>query len=152
MPPLRQRKEDIPRLAELFLEKASRRFNRPSQGLSQGNILSLQAYDWPGNVRELLNVIERAVITSRTGAIRFDLPRPNSGKAGKADATPTTSSTTVVSDAEMKQRERENIRAALDQTNGRVHGPGGAAELLGMRPTTLASRIKRMGLTQPTSP
>ena len=110
--------------------------------------MTLQAYDWPGNVRELLNVIERAVITSCTGAVRFDLPRPDSGKARKTDATPTTSSTTVLSDAEMKQRERENILAALDQTNWRVHGPGGAAELLGMRPTTLASRITRMGLTQ----
>ena len=148
VPPLRKRKEDIPLLAELFLEKASRRFNRPSNGLSQGNIMTLQAYDWPGNVRELLNVIERAVITSCTGAVRFDLPRPDSGKARKTDATPTTSSTTVLSDAEMKQRERENILAALDQTNWRVHGPGGAAELLGMRPTTLASRITRMGLTQ----
>jgi transcriptional regulator with GAF, ATPase, and Fis domain len=147
VPPLRKRKEDIPLLAELFLEKASRRFNRPSKGLTQGNIMSLQAYEWPGNVRELLNVIERAVITSRTGAIRFDLPRANSGKTQKTNATPTTS--TIVSDAEMKQRDRENILAALDQTNWRVHGPGGAADLLTIRPTTLASRIKRMGLTQP---
>lgn len=108
--------------------------------------MALQAYDWPGNVRELLNVIERAVITSLTSAIRFDLPRLNSGQAGNTDLTPTISATTVVSDAEMKQRDRENILAALDRTNWRVHGPGGAADLLGMRPTTLASRIKRMGL------
>ena len=147
VPPLRKRVEDIPLLAELFLRQASRRFNRPSQGLSQGNLLSLQAYDWPGNVRELMNVIERAVITSRTGAVRFDLPRPSSRKAGKTAAT---ASTTVVLDVEMKQRERENILSALDQTNWRVHGPGGAAELLGIRPTTLASRIKRMGLAKPT--
>ncbi len=149
VPPLRKRKEDIPLLAELFLDKSSRRFNRPSKGLTQGNIISLQAYEWPGNVRELLNVIERAVITSRSGAIRFDLPRPNSGKTRKADATPTSPSATVVSDAEMKQRDRDNILAALNQTNWRVHGPGGAAELLGMRPTTLTSRIKRMQLAKP---
>ncbi len=147
VPPLRKRKEDIPLLAELFLQRASRRFNRPSKGLSQGNIMSLQAYDWPGNVRELMNVIERAVITSRTGTLRFDLPQPNSGR--KTDATPTTLSTTVVTDAEMKQRDRENVLAALNQAKWRVHGPGGAAELLGMRPTTLASRITRMGLAKP---
>jgi len=146
VPPLRKRKEDIPLLAELFLKKASRRFNRPSQGLSQGNLLSLQAYDWPGNVRELMNVIERAVITSRTGAVRFDLPRPSPGKARKTAAT---ASTTIVPDAEMKRRERDNILSALDQTNWKVHGPGGAAELLDVRPTTLASRIKRMGLAKP---
>ena len=146
VPPLRKRKEDIPLLAELFLQQALRRFNRPSKGLTQGNIMSLQAYEWPGNVRELLNVIERAVITSRSGAIRFDLPRTNSEKARKSGATPPASSTTVVPDTEMKRRDRENILAALEETNWRVHGPGGAAELLSMRPTTLASRIKRMGL------
>ena len=149
VPPLRKRKEDIPLLAELFLQQASRRFNRPNKGLSQANIMALHDYDWPGNVRELLNVLERAVITSRTGTMRFDLPRPSSGPDHKINATPTTSSATVVSDAEMKQRDRENILAALDHTNWRVHGPGGAAELLSIRPTTLASRIKRMGLERP---
>ncbi len=150
VPPLRKRVEDIPLLAGLFLQQASRRFNRPIKGLSQGNLLTLQAYDWPGNVRELMNVIERAVITSRTGAVRFDLPRPGVRKALKADATAASATTIVVPDAEIRQRERENILTALDQTNWRVHGPGGAAELLGVRPTTLASRIKRMGLAKPT--
>lgn len=89
VPPLRKRKEDIPLLAELFLQQASRRFNRTSKGLSQCNILALQAYDWPGNVRELLNVIERAVITSRSGTIRLELPKPSSGKARKAEQAPT---------------------------------------------------------------
>lgn len=147
VPPLRNRKEDIPLLSDLFLQQASRKFNRKSKGLSQGNILALQAYDWPGNVRELLNVIERAVITSRSGTIRLDLPRTSSGKARKSASAPGSPPATVVPDAEMKHRERENILAALNQTNWQVHGPGGAAEVLGLRPTTLASRIKRMGLT-----
>ncbi len=149
VPPLRKRKEDIPLLAELFLQQASRRFNRRCKALSQGNIIALQAYDWPGNVRELLNVIERAVITSRAGAIRLDLPRTQSSRTRKPDATTASAETTVVTDAEMKHRDRENVLAALDQTNWQVHGPGGAAELLGIRPTTLASRIKRMGLRRP---
>jgi transcriptional regulator with GAF, ATPase, and Fis domain len=156
VPPLRKRKEDIPLLAELFLRQASRRFHRESKGLSQGNIIALQAYDWPGNVRELLNVIERAVITSRSGTLRFDLPGAQSRKSRKSDAAATSatatsgpSEMTIVTDAEMKRRDRENVLAALKQTNWQVHGPDGAAELLGIRPTTLASRIKRMGLSKP---
>ncbi len=154
VPPLRKRKEDIPILAEVFLQKAANRFNRNIKRLSQGNIMSLQAYDWPGNVRELLNVIERAVITSRAGAIRFDLPQPNSDKSRQSKAhnapadSSSTPSSTVIPDAEMKRRDRDNILAALEQTSWRVHGPGGAAELLGVRPTTLASRIKRMKLSK----
>ncbi len=149
VPPLRKRKEDIPLLAEVFLRQAALSFHRPCKGLSQGNIMALQAHDWPGNVRELLNVIERAVITSRTGDIRIDLSHVQQGRSRRPDPTPAATSTTVVTDAEMKRRDRENVLAALTQANWRVHGPGGAAELLGVRPTTLASRIKRMGLTKP---
>jgi len=149
VPPLRKRKEDIPLLAELFLQQASRRFRRPVKGLSQANLMTLQAYDWPGNVRELLNVIERAVITTRTGALRFELPQFLAKKSRNGDRT-LQINTSVVTDDEMKRRERENIVAALDQTDWRVHGPGGAAELLAVRPTTLASRIKRMGLAKAT--
>jgi transcriptional regulator with GAF, ATPase, and Fis domain len=149
VPPLRKRKEDIPMLAELFLRRSSRRFNRECRRLTQGNIMSLQAYDWPGNVRELLNVIERALITSRKGAIRLDLPSAPSRKSSAIRPSAGSPSMAVLTDAEMKQRDRENLLAALDRTNWKVQGPGGAAELLGMRPTTLASRIKRMGLSRP---
>ena len=149
VPPLRKRREDIPLLANEFLRRAARRFNRPASELSQGNVLTLQAYDWPGNVRELMNVIERAVITSRGSMLRFDLLRANAGRARKTSES-TDMTNAVVSDTEMKRRERDNIVAALDRVDWRVHGPGGAAELLGMRPTTLASRIKRMGLSRPT--
>jgi len=148
VPPLRKRKEDIPVLAELFLQQASRRYNRQIEGLSQANILILQAYDWPGNVRELLNVIERAVITSRSGVMHIDLPGSLPGKTRKARSIADAPKPLVVSDAEMKRRERENILTALDQTSWQIHGPNGAARLLGLRPTTLASRIKRMGLTR----
>lgn len=130
------------------MQQASRRFNRKGKALSQANIPRPQRYDWPGNVRELLNVIERAVITSGAGAIRLDLPQASSNSARKTAPTPASPPVTVVPDAEMKRRERENILAALHQTNWQVHGPGGAAELLELRPTTLASRIKRMGLTR----
>ncbi|MBE7507231.1 MAG: sigma 54-interacting transcriptional regulator [Planctomycetia bacterium] len=143
VPPLCDRPEDIPLLAREFLNRTKRRFGRPDVELTQANVLSLQAYAWPGNVRELINVIERAVITSRNRVLRFDFP--NVRQKGR-HATSLADRGAVVPQSEIKRIEQENIRAALAQTNGRVHGPGGAADLLGMRPTTLASRIKRMGL------
>ncbi len=146
VPPLAKRREDIPLLAQEFLRRAARRFNRTDRELSQGNILALQAYDWPGNVRELMNVIERAVITSRSKSLRFDLPA--TAARGKKAAPSPPGQAAVVPQSEIKRIEKENTLAALNQSEWQVHGPGGAAELLGMRPTTLASRIKRMGLTR----
>ena len=145
VPPLRKRKEDIPLLAQEFVRSAARRFNRSGAELTEGNILVLQGYDWPGNVRELMNVIERAVITSRSGPLRLDLPHSQRGPM-MAAAPPDPN--VIVPQAEIKRLERENILAALDRADWQVQGPGGAAELLEMRPTTLASRIKRMGLTR----
>ncbi len=145
--PLRKRQEDIPVLAEHFLHLASKKYNRQYKSLTQADIMKLQYYDWPGNVRELQNVIERAVITSHTGILHFNLPdalRANENSAINTDES------AVVPDQEMKRRERENILSALQLTHWRVHGSGGAAELLGVRPTTLTSRIKRMGLSKPT--
>ncbi|RJP38958.1 MAG: AAA family ATPase [Phycisphaerales bacterium] len=146
VPPLRKRREDIPLLAGEFLRRAAGRFNRPGLELSHGNVLALQAYDWPGNVRELMNVLERAVITSQRGALRFDLPTATRPRRGLSAAT---ERGTVLPHDEIKRLERENILAALAQSDWRIHGPDGAAELLGMRPTTLASRLKRMKLTRP---
>jgi len=163
VPPLRKRKEDIPLLAEELLRRAARRFNRPEPALTQGAVLALQNYDWPGNVRELINVIERALITSRGARLRFDLPDARRGGRGQAEAPALSGAREwnpgaapgeggaepVVPDVEMKRLVRDNILAALQRSNWQVHGPGGAAELLGMRPTTLASRIKRLRLTRP---
>jgi transcriptional regulator with GAF, ATPase, and Fis domain len=149
--PLRSRKEDIPPLAEHFLEPMSRRTNRPLARLTQANLLELQSYDWPGNVRELQNVIERAVITSRGGGLEFDLPRDPKSESALRSAQNTMRSDTVgevVPEAEMRRRERENILAALDKSGGKIYGAGGAAELLGIKPTTLASRIKKMGISK----
>lgn len=149
--PLRSRKEDIPPLAEHFLEPMSRRMNRPLARLTQVNLLELQSYDWPGNVRELQNVIERAVITSRGGGLEFDLPRDPKSESALLSAQNTMRSDTVgevVPEAEMRRRERENILAALDKSGGKIYGAGGAAELLGIKPTTFASRIQKMGISK----
>jgi transcriptional regulator with GAF, ATPase, and Fis domain len=146
VPPLRDRRQDIPMLAGHFLEVAAKKMNVRSGQLTQAHIARLCAYDWPGNVRELQNVIERAVILSQGGPLQFELfPAAERLKDPKTGAA-TTSATPVLTRDELKQRERESIQAALAQTKGKVFGPGGAAELLRMKGTTLASRIKALEL------
>ncbi len=147
---LRQRKEDIAVLATHFVEMSSRNLNRSVPRLTQGNVLQLQRYDWPGNIRELQNVIERAVITSVGGKLRSDLQmdassRPSVAKEGTSD----TEQMEIVTEDEMRRRERANLVAALQQTKWKLSVEGGAAEMLGIKPTTLASRIKKMGIERP---
>jgi transcriptional regulator with GAF, ATPase, and Fis domain len=151
--PLRRRKEDIPLLTRHFLELAVRKFNVPPPRLTQANILELQNYDWPGNVRELQNVVERAVITAVSGSLRLDMPRDpgeSGGKSSTAYSPPDSEDELdVIPEVEMQRRERENIRRAMVRCDWRVYGPDGAAELLGLKPTTLASRLKKFGLKKP---
>jgi formate hydrogenlyase transcriptional activator len=151
VPPLRKRRDDIPLLAHQFLTLAAKKFHTSQPRLSKANVQHLQNYEWPGNVRELQNVLERAVITSEKGTLHLDLP---TGKGrGKNISLPRDPSLQnngeIFTDAQMKHREQENILSALDQTRWKIFGPGGAAELLAMRPTTLISRIKKMGLQKP---
>jgi len=148
VPPLRKRKEDIPLLTEHFLEASARKVGRPTPPLTLATVQRLQQYDWPGNVRELQHVIERAVITSTKGRLNIELPSP--AKASRVIETNIAAEPAVRTDAQIRQIEADNIRAALKATNGKVSGPGGAAELLGMKPTTLASRIKALGIALPT--
>jgi len=148
--PLRQRKEDIAVLAAHFVELSARKFNRPQPRLTQGDLLQLQRYDWPGNIRELQNVIERAVITSSGGRLRFDLPEDSQRtKSGSTDAPELSEDAAIITDDEMRRRERENILAALRQTKWKISGDDGAAELLGIKPTTLTSRMKKMRIERP---
>jgi len=143
IPPLRERKEDIPPIAAAFVAQAARRVDRPVPALSVGLVEQLCAYEWPGNVRELQNVLERAMIVSRGGPLRLDVaPTADGASLGAAPAG-------VMSDAEVKKRERENVLAALEQTNWRVYGPKGAAKVLGLAPSTLLSRMQRMGIKKP---
>ncbi|MCP4693789.1 MAG: AAA domain-containing protein [Desulfobacterales bacterium] len=145
--PLRRRKEDIPLLAEHFLDKISKKMNRPRPSLTRADIAALSSYDWPGNVRELQNVIERALIISRSGPLLLDLPagvRSNPPMAGIRGPDDTIPAPGIVSDAEMKNRVRQNIMSALKECGGKIYGPDGAAALLGVKPTTLSSRIKRL--------
>lgn len=136
-PLLRERMEDVPMLAQHFLRQAARRLHVPLPRLTAENLEALAGYDWPGNVRELQNVMERAVIMSRGGPLTFQFAAP---KRVAAEGGPMTR-------AELRAAERENIAAALRRSGGKVYGPGGAAEILGMKPTTLASRIRALGVS-----
>ena len=142
--PLRERREDIPLLAQHFLMSESRELNSGLR-LSEGDARRLQRYDWPGNVRELQNVIERATILAQNGRLRIDLPDAPAVHAapGRARSEPRPA---VLGAADMRAFERSNIAAALRACNGKVFGPGGAAELLDLKPTTLASRMKALGI------
>ena len=149
--PLRRRMEDVPILATYFIEQASKSLNYPRPILSDDQLTTLQQYDWPGNVRELQNVINRAVIVSQGHPLQFDLPR---GKSLSLE-TPRLGQLNrvryqigIMTDEVMRERERNNLIAALERSHGRIYGPGGAAEQLGVKPTTLVSRIKKLGLTK----
>lgn len=149
--PLRDRIEDIPMLATHFLGRVGQRLNLPNLRLTHGNIRRLIAYDWPGNVRELENVIERAAILARDGRLRFDLPEPGRAAGQMARGRrerpePATGEFPVLTEDLRRRRDRENILEALRLSGGKVFGPGGAADLLGVKPTTLASRIKALGI------
>jgi len=146
IPPLRERRADIPLLAAHFVKQSARRMNRSAPKFTPTTISQLASYDWPGNVRELQNAVERAVILAQGGALYFDLGDNAIGAPHPEVQIPTRSA--LLTHAELKRQERDNIVAALEKASGKVFGPGGAAELLGVKPTTLASRIKALGLNR----
>lgn len=149
MPPLRERKEDIPALAGHFLKLAQEKFNRAGIHVSKANLLTLEHYDWPGDIRELQNVIERAVIIAQANRLVFDLPKsPKNRNVVPPNQIADTSGTVLTFD-DLKQFERQNILNALNSANWKIFGKNGAAELLGIPPTTLTTRIQRMGLKKP---
>jgi len=151
VPPLRERTDDIPLLAKHFIELSVKELRCPKPRLTRASIVKLQNYDWPGNIRELRNVIERAVIISRGGPLDFDLavtnsaPLPPSAKSQPGESGDN-SGPEFLTEAEMLHRERENLVVILDKAGWKIKGADGAAELLGVKPTTLLSRIKKMGL------
>jgi PAS domain S-box-containing protein len=138
--PLRERTDDIPLLAAHFLRLASSKLKIGDLRLTEGDVRRLAQYAWPGNVRELQNVIEHAAILARNGRLRIDLPGGTMRSAGGPN------NTALLTEDERRDRDRANIIAALDACGGKVFGHGGAAELLHVRPTTLASRIKVLGI------
>jgi PAS domain S-box-containing protein len=143
--PLRERADDIPLLALHLLDGVCKRLKTGELRLSEADARRLAQYAWPGNVRELQNVIERAAILSRSGRVRIDLPDLTAAsvtrRAGATNGRPV-----ILTDDDRRERDRVNIMAALEASGGKVFGRGGAAELLDVKPTTLASRMKTLGI------
>lgn len=144
LPPLRKRVEDIRLLAEHFLTRFARQLGRPRPRLTLANVQELQGYDWPGNVRELQHALERACIVAADGRLRFDFPTAASRQQSRPLESPTPQR--ILTDEELRSLEANNIRAALSICHGKVYGAKGAAALLGVKPTTLNSRIKSLGI------
>lgn len=144
--PLRDRNDDIPLLAAHFVELAVKELGCQRPRLTRAGIDTLQNYDWPGNIRELRNVIERATIFARGNALEFDLPVTGIDTTRLQSSDSDASEQEFLTDAEMRRRERENLFAVLQKTGWKIKGVDGAAELLGVKPTTLISRIEKMGL------
>jgi transcriptional regulator with GAF, ATPase, and Fis domain len=151
VPPLRDRKEDIPLLTRHFLQQAAVRLHLPLPTLTESNLRVLRSYHWPGNVRELQNATERALILAQNGVLHFDLPvgDPHNPVFLPIDASADSGQSTILNEVELRLRERQNLAAALDKSRWKIHGRDGAAELLGLKPTTLVSRIKKLGLKRP---
>jgi DNA-binding NtrC family response regulator len=143
IPPLRERKEDIPALVRHFLERKSRELKlSPSPPLAPGVIDRLMAYPWPGNVRELENVIERALILSKGKPLTFD-----DLSGGKSEDKSKTPSTAQEEPLKLDEAMFRHIRRVLEMTKGKVHGKGGAAEVLGINPSTLRNRMNQLGIS-----
>ncbi|HVY71543.1 MAG TPA: sigma 54-interacting transcriptional regulator [Verrucomicrobiae bacterium] len=150
LPPLRERRADIAPLARHFLFQTARRLGVTVPELPAEQLQILERYSWPGNIRELENVVERAVILSRNRPLSFDLPTLNETRVAMDGGEQTTGETDELSVprtlADLKRLERELFLRALERAKGRIYGSGGAAESLGIKPTTLISRLGKMGI------
>ena len=146
VPPLRDRLEDIAPLAQHFLESSCIELGRDPLRLSKQQVEQLQRHTWPGNIRELKNVIERAVILSTGGRARLDLAMPGEISSSAGDNEVATAEADFVSDAAIRDMEKTNMIAALRHADWQVWGDGGAAELLGLKPSTLTYRMKVFGI------
>lgn len=139
-PPLRERPEDIPFLTAHLLRMACKRLGRKVPVVTEGAMRKLQDYQWPGNVRELANVVERGAIVSRSDKLQVEI---HSGTAAAVSAM-----STLMTEADVEQIRIANTIAWLKKTGGKVSGKDGAAAMLGIRPTTLSSRLNKLGLNK----
>ena len=146
VPPLRERSDDIAPLALHFLKRTCTEFGRDPLHLSHQQVESLRQHNWPGNIRELKNVIERAVILSKGDRLRLDLALPENPQPMHNASEIAANQTQFVTGAEIRAMEKANIIAALRHVDWRIWGRDGAAELLGVKPSTLTYRMKVFGI------
>jgi transcriptional regulator with GAF, ATPase, and Fis domain len=158
VPPLRERREDILPMARRFLETTAHRLHVPRRELRPEEAQALLAYDFPGNVRELQNIIERAMVLEPTGrsALTRELTRPQIARPnGEASSPPLpsdgagTAGEAVIAERELRTLEKRNLENALTRCGWQIAGPRGAAMLLGLSPSTLSYRLKRLGIERP---
>jgi formate hydrogenlyase transcriptional activator len=135
VPPLRDRVGDIPLLVWRFIDEFSKAFGKPIEAIPRENMTALQRYAWPGNIRELRNVVERAMILAKDTRLVINVPAPSLG-VGKQSLR-------------LVDVEKEHIRNVLESTGWRIRGSAGAADRLGLRPTTLETRMVKLGLSRP---
>jgi len=138
VPALRDRSEDIPSLVWLFVDEFSRTFGKAIESIPRKDMEALQQYAWPGNIRELRNVVERAMIIASGKRLSIPLPSRNEGTGPVANRS-----------LKMADVEKDHVRSVLETTGWRIRGIGGAAELLGLQPTTLETRMIKLGLSRP---
>ena len=138
MPPLRERRDDIPLLVWHLVDRLGRLLRRKIDSIPDDVMEALSAHDWPGNIRELENVLERALIVSRGGALSL------SETWQPALETMMTGGSATLVDVE-----RRHIVRVLDEVRWRIEGAGGAAQVLGMKPSTLRSRMLKLGVARP---
>jgi transcriptional regulator with GAF, ATPase, and Fis domain len=142
VPPLRERKSDVPALVQHFIErKAGELKIGATPRLAPGAIDDLVAYDWPGNVRELENLVERAMIVHRGELLRFDDLTTSRPQKAAAHSSPLDTES-----LDLNAVVARHIRRVLGMTGGKIHGPGGAGELLGVNPNTLRNRMRKLGI------
>jgi PAS domain S-box-containing protein len=152
MPPLRDRAEDVPLLTMFFLEKFARKFARNISQVADETMRRLCAYPWPGNIRELQNVVERAVVLARGSVLAMDqgmLPSAPHASTPAASRSSGARSSGETAGAALEDVERQHIIAVLVQTNWRIEGERGAAKLLNLQPSTLRSRMQKLGIVRP---
>lgn len=147
IPPLRDRRGDLPLLIDAFLERLSRQFERRLEGVTRSSLKRMMAHSWPGNVRELQNALHRAAVVSRGRRLDVELPPAFAAAALRASGPP------GALDTPLGELERSHILATLERCHWKVAGTSGAAECLGLHPNTLRSRMKKMAIpTRPSMP
>jgi len=137
VPPLRERLEDIPLLVWRFIQEFSGSFGKHVNSIADESMAALQRYEWPGNLRELRNVVERAMITSQGSRLTIPVPEASVAASQRSQR--------------LVDVEREHMRQVLEAANWRIRGAGGAAERLGVKPTTLETRMAKLGIKRPVS-
>ena len=138
VPPLRERVDEIPHLVWHFVGEFSKAFGKRIGTISRESMAALQCHSWPGNIRELRNVVERAMIVATGTQLTFKLPPSSAPSSGRSER--------------LAEIQKNHILNVLENTGWRVRGLGGAADLLGLKPTTLETRLAKLGLSRPRQP